>query len=94
MSATVHELPSRPLATVAPDRYLDRVQLAEHLGVSTKTVDRMRAEGCPSHTFGRRLRRFRLREVEAWVEIRNDGPHTNRPGVAAATRARHQEVKS
>ena len=73
MNATVHELPARPVATVAPDRYMSRLQLAEHLGVSTKTVDRMVAEGCPSHTFGRRLRRFRLREVEDWLEIRNDG---------------------
>jgi excisionase family DNA binding protein len=69
-AATVHELPARPAATVQPDRYLSRAQLALHLGVCTKTIDRMVREGCPSHTFGRRLRRFRLREVECWLERR------------------------
>jgi excisionase family DNA binding protein len=66
----VRELPSRPPATVVPDRYLSRVEIAEHLGVSLKTIDRNVREGCPSYTFGRRLRRFRLAEVEAWLERR------------------------
>ena len=70
MSAAVHELPARAPGTVGPDRYLSRVELAQHLGVCTKTIDRMVREGCPSHTFGRRLRRFRLREVEDWLERR------------------------
>ena len=69
-AATVYELPARSVATVGPDRYLSRAQLADHLGVCLKTIDRMVREGCPSHTFGRRLRRFRLREVEDWLERR------------------------
>jgi excisionase family DNA binding protein len=68
--ATVRELPARPAATLPPDRYLTRDELAEHLGVVTKTVDRMRREGCPSYTFARRLRRFRLAEVESWLRDR------------------------
>jgi excisionase family DNA binding protein len=70
VSAIVHELPVRPGATLAPDRYLTRLELAHHLGVCVKTIDRMVREGCPSHTFGRRLRRFRLRDVECWLERR------------------------
>jgi excisionase family DNA binding protein len=70
VSATIHELPARPRATLAPDRYLNPVELADHLGVCTRTISRMVREGCPSHTFGRRLRRFRLAEVEEWLERR------------------------
>jgi excisionase family DNA binding protein len=66
--ATVHELPARPAATITPDRYLNPAELADHLGVCTRTISRMVREGCPSHTFGRRLRRFRLAEVEDWLE--------------------------
>lgn len=67
---TVHELPARPSATVAPDRYLTRAELADHLGVSTKTIDRMLREGLPCHRFGRRLVRLRLAEAEDWLESR------------------------
>ena len=69
-AATVHELPGRPAATVAPDRYLNSVELAAHLGCHPRTVSRMVREGLPSYTFGRRMRRFRLREVEDWLERR------------------------
>jgi hypothetical protein len=69
-TGTVYELPARPAATLAPDRYLTRDDLAGHLGVATKTVDRMRRDGCPSYTFARRLRRFRLAEVEGWLRER------------------------
>jgi excisionase family DNA binding protein len=68
--SVVHELPARAAATVAPDRYLTRVELADHLGVCTKTIDRMVREGMPRHSFGRRLVRFRLGEVEAWLRRR------------------------
>jgi excisionase family DNA binding protein len=67
---SVIEFPGRPPATVAPDRYLTRAELAEHLSVSTKTIDRMLREGLPCHRFGRRLVRLRLREVETWLERR------------------------
>jgi excisionase family DNA binding protein len=70
VSATVHELPARPTATVVPDHYLNAAELADYLGVCTRTISRMVREGCPSHSFGRRLRRFRLPEVEDWLERR------------------------
>ena len=70
MNATVHELPARPAATRVPDRYLNAAELADYLGVCTRTISRMVREGCPSHTFGRRLRRFRLADVEDWLERR------------------------
>jgi excisionase family DNA binding protein len=66
----VHELPARPPAVTAPDRYLSRAELADYLGVCVKTIDRNVREGCPSHTFGRRLRRFRVAEVERWLHGR------------------------
>jgi excisionase family DNA binding protein len=67
---TVHELPARPAATSTPDRYVSRAGLAEHLSVSVKTIDRIVREGCPSHTFGLRLRRFKVAEVERWLHRR------------------------
>jgi excisionase family DNA binding protein len=70
VNATVHELPARAPHTLAPDRYLNAAELAGHLGVCTRTISRMVREGCPSHTFGRRLRRFRLADVEEWLERR------------------------
>jgi excisionase family DNA binding protein len=68
VNATVHELPARAAAALTPDRYLNRAELADYLGVCTRTISRMVREGCPSHTFGRRLLRFRLAEVEDWLE--------------------------
>jgi excisionase family DNA binding protein len=70
VSATIHELPSRAPRPLAPDRYLNAAELADYLGVCTRTISRMVREGCPSHSFGRRLRRFRLAEVEDWLERR------------------------
>jgi excisionase family DNA binding protein len=67
---TVHELPARAAVTAAPDRYLSRAELADYLGVCVKTIDRNVREGCPSHTFGRRLRRFKVAEVERWLRGR------------------------
>jgi len=85
VSAVVHELPARPASTVAPDRYLSRAGLAEHLDIHVKTVDRMVRQGCPSHTFGRRLRKFKLAEVDRWIEERERrtmAPSRKRPGGA------------
>lgn len=70
MRTTVHELPARPAATLAPDRYVNRTELAAHLSCHPRTVSRMVREGLPAHTFGRRMLRFRLGEVEAWLEQR------------------------
>ncbi len=38
------------------ERYVDRTELATLMGVSTRTVDRLVAEGMPSVTYGRRTR--------------------------------------
>jgi excisionase family DNA binding protein len=70
VNATVHELPSRAHAAVAPDRYWTTLELAAHLRVTDRTIRRWVREGCPSHPWGARLRRFRLAEVEAWLNER------------------------
>jgi excisionase family DNA binding protein len=51
-----------------PDQTVTREQLAEQLGVSTDTVDRWREDGMPWHNWGRRLVRFRVREVTRWLD--------------------------
>jgi excisionase family DNA binding protein len=54
----------------APELYLTRKQLAEKLNIGLSTVDKFVREGCPSHTWGIRTRRFRLGEVESWLRAR------------------------
>ena len=56
----------------APPRVADglvtRAELAEIMRVSVPTIDRMRRDGMPSVTWGRRLRRFRPVEAMKWAE--------------------------
>lgn len=51
---------------------LTKKQLAAYLRCSTKSVERRVSEGMPSFMVGG-LRRFRLSDVEAWLEGKNDG---------------------
>jgi predicted DNA-binding transcriptional regulator AlpA len=55
-----------------PEPFLTRAQLAEIIGVSTDTVDRMRQRGMPSETWSARSVRFRFSDVEAWHRDRAD----------------------
>jgi excisionase family DNA binding protein len=57
-----------PLGT--PERYLTRQQLAEVMGVSVKTIDRMVRDGMPSETWGLRSRRFLASRALAWARRR------------------------
>ncbi len=52
---------------VLPQRYVTREDLAQVLGVSVDTVDRMRKQGMPSVVFSKRTRRFPLAQAEAWA---------------------------
>jgi len=59
-----------PLA--APSRsevWLTKPQLAERLLVSQRWIDYRRREGMPSHKWGG-IVRFRLSEVESWLDRR------------------------
>jgi phage terminase Nu1 subunit (DNA packaging protein) len=53
-----------------PERYLGRIELAQLMGVSIATVDRLVAEGMPSVTWGRRTRRFRPSAAISWASDR------------------------
>lgn len=44
--------------------------IAEHFGVSVKTVDRWRAKGAPHEPWGRKLMRYRVSDVESWLRSR------------------------
>jgi excisionase family DNA binding protein len=52
---------------IARDGYLTRSELAGYLGVSEKTVSRWDQAGMPCERWGRRLVRYRLDRVEAWL---------------------------
>jgi excisionase family DNA binding protein len=54
--------------TTAPSEIATTEELAAILNVSVSTIKRMRADGMPWHHWGRRLVRFRVAEVMAWVE--------------------------
>jgi hypothetical protein len=70
VSAQVFQLPRRP----GHDPELTYPQLAALLGVSKRFLQARHAEGMPSCGFdyaGRRL--FRLSEVTAWLDARQNG---------------------
>lgn len=52
------------------ERYVDRKQLADLMGVSVDTIDRMVREGMPSETWGLRARRFKPSAALAWARAR------------------------
>lgn len=56
------------------ERWVSRHEVADHLGVSVDTVDRLVREGCPSVKLDDAptgARRFRLSQVDAWLAARN-----------------------
>jgi len=53
-----------------PERYLTRQQLADVMGISVKTVDRMVRDGMPSETWGLRSRRFLASRALSWARTR------------------------
>jgi phage terminase Nu1 subunit (DNA packaging protein) len=56
-----------------PDQLVTRQELAEIMRVSVPTVDRMRREGMPCVTWGRRLIRFRVSEALRWAAAQDKG---------------------
>lgn len=51
-----------------PDELVTREELAGIMRVSVRTIDRLRNEGMPAVTWGRRLVRFRVRDAMSWAE--------------------------
>lgn len=56
---------------LVPSQLLTIEQVAEFLGVSSKTVRRLMRRGLPSVRFGR-LVRFEQRDLLRWVEARKE----------------------
>lgn len=65
MSGTVHGI-----QVPASERYVSRAELAEMMGVSVSTIDRLVTEGMPSETWGMRTRRFLPSRALAWARSR------------------------
>ena len=59
--------------TPETERYVTRQELANHMGVSVATIDRMVAGGMPSVTWGRRTRRFRMSVAVQWARTQQSG---------------------
>ena len=53
-----------------PEPYLTYEELAQVMRCSVRTVKRMKAEGMPHKTWGRRIIVFDRREALAWAEKR------------------------
>lgn len=56
--------------TVIGGVWMTRIEVAEELGVSVRTVERWTREGMPAARWSSRLYRYRLPEVMAWLERR------------------------
>jgi hypothetical protein len=52
------------------ERYVTRAHLADMMGVSLPTIDRLVRAGMPSETWGLRARRFRPSEAMEWARAR------------------------
>lgn len=50
-----------------PNEIVDSKELAARMGVSVRTVSRLRAEGMPHITWGRRMLRFDPQEAMSWA---------------------------
>jgi len=65
--------PIAALVVPEPEAYVSREQLADLMGISTKTIDRLRARGMQSVTWGRRTRRFKPSVAIAWARAQESG---------------------
>ena len=68
--------------------FLTSKELAEFLAVPISTVRdwRLRGQGPPAYKFGRSVR-FRISDVEGWIEAQShEQPETKRPGAARRQR--------
>lgn len=64
----------RPVSSLPlpePERYVDMRELADLMGVSVSTVKRLRREGMPHETWGKRTVRFRPSVAIAWARSRS-----------------------
>ena len=56
------------LPVVPRERFVTRAELAEIMGVSIDSVDRMRQKGLPCVTWGLRTVRFQVSTALAWAQ--------------------------
>lgn len=56
--------------TGVPEPYLSRVEIAKHMAVSPRTIDRWCREGLPHETWGMRSKKFQASRVEGWARRR------------------------
>ena len=76
------------------ERYVRAPQLANRMGVSERTINRMVVEGMPSDTWGmKRARRFLPSQAKAWARARKverENPLDRRDNVDEPTSRRRQ----
>lgn len=68
--ATIHSLDAHRAARGAPEAWVRKPDVAAHLGVSLRTVERLMVRGLPCRRLSRSLVLFRIGEVERWMEER------------------------
>jgi hypothetical protein len=64
---------SMPRIPGTPEPWLSRAQIALHMDVSERTIDRWVKEGVPHETWGLATRKFQASEVVAWARQRSTG---------------------
>lgn len=60
----------RSIRTPEPEVYVSRIELARLMGVSLRTIDTLVAEGMPSVTWGKRVRKFKASVAMQWARER------------------------
>jgi phage terminase Nu1 subunit (DNA packaging protein) len=55
-----------------PNELLTRAELADRMRCSVKTIDRMKADGMPHVTWGRRMVRFEPHAAMSWALARGE----------------------
>lgn len=74
MNGTVVNIATHPRFSAAAEPLVTKQQLAEHLSVSVRSIERWQHEGLPVKRLwtrredGRAPIRYRISEVEAWLE--------------------------
>lgn len=81
LTATVASIADHPRYRVAPEPLVTKRQLAGHLAVCERTIERWQREGLPVERLwsrrndGRAPIRYRITEVEAWLRKGTEDGH-------------------
>jgi phage terminase Nu1 subunit (DNA packaging protein) len=66
-----------PIQIRSVEAWITRRELADLMGVSVRTIDRLTAAGMPSVTWGRKTRRYRASIAQQWARDWDGGDNSS-----------------